>query len=241
MLSRAGSVAAARTALEDPSSLPDLWPMAVEAGWPGLLVPEESGGAGLRTADSSGQALRTPASTATARCSTAMSRSSQTSSGATGSSSWQSTLTRAQSPWRSTPTPKASRCWRSAANDATRNLGHVSFAQARGTALELDPMALADVLVPRPPADRRRIAWRRSDVSRRQRRLREGAPYLRSADRFLPGHQARADRGAPADGERARTAVLRGMGPAVRARGVPARGKCRPLRRVPRSTSPPGR
>ena len=46
-LSRHKTIEAAREALEDPSALPDLWPMAVEAGWPGLLIDEERGGAGL--------------------------------------------------------------------------------------------------------------------------------------------------------------------------------------------------
>lgn len=46
-LSRFKTVAAARAALEDPTALPNLWPVAVEAGWPGLLVSEQSGGAGL--------------------------------------------------------------------------------------------------------------------------------------------------------------------------------------------------
>jgi alkylation response protein AidB-like acyl-CoA dehydrogenase len=46
-LSRFKTVEAARAALEDPAALPDLWPMAVEAGWPGLLISEEQGGAGL--------------------------------------------------------------------------------------------------------------------------------------------------------------------------------------------------
>jgi len=50
-LARAGTVAAARAALEDPSAAPDLWPLAVEAGWPGLLVSEEHGGAGLAAFD----------------------------------------------------------------------------------------------------------------------------------------------------------------------------------------------
>ena len=45
-LGRAATVAAAREAL-DGSALPDLWPAAVEAGWPGLLVSEDRGGAGL--------------------------------------------------------------------------------------------------------------------------------------------------------------------------------------------------
>jgi alkylation response protein AidB-like acyl-CoA dehydrogenase len=46
-LSRVKTVEAARTALEDPDALPDLWPLAVQAGWPGLLIGEEHGGAGL--------------------------------------------------------------------------------------------------------------------------------------------------------------------------------------------------
>jgi alkylation response protein AidB-like acyl-CoA dehydrogenase len=50
-LSRAGTVAAARATLEDPAAAPDLWPLAVEAGWPGMLVSEERGGAGLGAFD----------------------------------------------------------------------------------------------------------------------------------------------------------------------------------------------
>ncbi|MFZ0043260.1 MAG: acyl-CoA dehydrogenase family protein, partial [Solirubrobacteraceae bacterium] len=46
-LSRFKTIEAARGALEDPTALPDLWPVAVEAGWPGLLVDENQGGAGL--------------------------------------------------------------------------------------------------------------------------------------------------------------------------------------------------
>jgi alkylation response protein AidB-like acyl-CoA dehydrogenase len=46
-LSRHKTVEAARGALEDPDALPDLWPTAVEAGWPGLLIDDEHGGAGL--------------------------------------------------------------------------------------------------------------------------------------------------------------------------------------------------
>ncbi len=46
-LARVKTIEAARTALEDPASLPDLWPVAVEAGWPGVLIGEEHGGAGL--------------------------------------------------------------------------------------------------------------------------------------------------------------------------------------------------
>ena len=50
-LSRFKTIEAAREALEDPSALPDLWPTAVEAGWPGMLVGEEHGGAGLGAFD----------------------------------------------------------------------------------------------------------------------------------------------------------------------------------------------
>jgi alkylation response protein AidB-like acyl-CoA dehydrogenase len=50
-LSRHKTIEAARSALEDPSALPALWPMAVEAGWPGLLIDEEHGGAGLEAFD----------------------------------------------------------------------------------------------------------------------------------------------------------------------------------------------
>ena len=46
-LSRVKTVQAARDALEKPDALPDLWPLACEAGWPGLLISEEHGGAGL--------------------------------------------------------------------------------------------------------------------------------------------------------------------------------------------------
>jgi alkylation response protein AidB-like acyl-CoA dehydrogenase len=46
-LARVKTVEAARAALEDPASLPDLWPVAVEAGWPGVLIDEDHGGAGL--------------------------------------------------------------------------------------------------------------------------------------------------------------------------------------------------
>jgi alkylation response protein AidB-like acyl-CoA dehydrogenase len=45
-LSRVETVAAAREAL-DGAPLPDLWPLAVDAGWPGLLVSEANGGAEL--------------------------------------------------------------------------------------------------------------------------------------------------------------------------------------------------
>jgi alkylation response protein AidB-like acyl-CoA dehydrogenase len=45
-LSRVKTVEAARDAL-DGAALPDLWPAAVEAGWPGLLVSEANGGAEL--------------------------------------------------------------------------------------------------------------------------------------------------------------------------------------------------
>ena len=50
-LSRHKTIEAAREALENPAGLPDLWPTAVEAGWPGLLIDEERGGAGLGVFD----------------------------------------------------------------------------------------------------------------------------------------------------------------------------------------------
>jgi alkylation response protein AidB-like acyl-CoA dehydrogenase len=50
-LARFKTIDAARDALEDPSALPDLWPAAIEAGWPGLLIDEERGGAGLGAFD----------------------------------------------------------------------------------------------------------------------------------------------------------------------------------------------
>ena len=50
-LSRFKTVEAAREALENPEALPDLWPTAVEAGWPGLLIREDRGGAGLGVFD----------------------------------------------------------------------------------------------------------------------------------------------------------------------------------------------
>jgi alkylation response protein AidB-like acyl-CoA dehydrogenase len=46
-LSRVKTIEGARAALEDPTALPDLWTLAVDAGWPGLLISEEHGGAGL--------------------------------------------------------------------------------------------------------------------------------------------------------------------------------------------------
>src|SRR4051812_42948935 len=45
-LGRFNTVAAARDALEGTPG-PDLWPTAVEAGWPGLAIADERGGAGL--------------------------------------------------------------------------------------------------------------------------------------------------------------------------------------------------
>jgi alkylation response protein AidB-like acyl-CoA dehydrogenase len=50
-LARFKTIEAARDALEDPSALPDLWPAAIEAGWPGVLIDEERGGAGLGAFD----------------------------------------------------------------------------------------------------------------------------------------------------------------------------------------------
>jgi alkylation response protein AidB-like acyl-CoA dehydrogenase len=49
-LARHDTLAAARAAL-DGAPLPDLWPLAVEAGWPGLLAGEDVGGAGLGVFD----------------------------------------------------------------------------------------------------------------------------------------------------------------------------------------------
>jgi alkylation response protein AidB-like acyl-CoA dehydrogenase len=51
-LSRFKTLEAARAALDgDEQALPDLWPTAKEAGWPGLLIDEEHGGAGLDAFD----------------------------------------------------------------------------------------------------------------------------------------------------------------------------------------------
>ncbi len=51
-LSRVKTLEAAREALDgDENALPDLWPTACEAGWPGLLIDEEHGGAGLDAFD----------------------------------------------------------------------------------------------------------------------------------------------------------------------------------------------
>ncbi len=51
-LSRFKTLEAARAALDgDESALPDLWPVACEAGWPGLLIDEAHGGAGLDAFD----------------------------------------------------------------------------------------------------------------------------------------------------------------------------------------------
>lgn len=51
-LSRFKTLEAARAALDgDANALPDLWPTACEAGWPGLLISEEHGGAGLDAFD----------------------------------------------------------------------------------------------------------------------------------------------------------------------------------------------
>ncbi len=51
-LSRFKTLEAAREALDgDDAALPDLWPTAVQAGWPGLLIDESHGGAGLDVFD----------------------------------------------------------------------------------------------------------------------------------------------------------------------------------------------
>jgi alkylation response protein AidB-like acyl-CoA dehydrogenase len=51
-LSRFKTLEAAREALDgNASAMPDLWPTAKEAGWPGLLIDEDHGGAGLDAFD----------------------------------------------------------------------------------------------------------------------------------------------------------------------------------------------
>jgi alkylation response protein AidB-like acyl-CoA dehydrogenase len=51
-LSRFKTLEGAREALDgDGGALPDLWPVACEAGWPGLLIDEDHGGAGLDAFD----------------------------------------------------------------------------------------------------------------------------------------------------------------------------------------------
>ncbi len=51
-LSRTKTFEASREALDGkPDALPDLWPTAKEAGWPGLLIDERHGGAGLDAFD----------------------------------------------------------------------------------------------------------------------------------------------------------------------------------------------
>jgi len=50
-LSRFKTIEAAREALERPGALPDVWPTAVQAGWPGMLISEQHNGAGLGAFD----------------------------------------------------------------------------------------------------------------------------------------------------------------------------------------------
>ena len=50
-LARHKTIEAAHDALQDVSARPDLWPTAVQAGWPGLLVAERHGGAELGAFD----------------------------------------------------------------------------------------------------------------------------------------------------------------------------------------------
>jgi alkylation response protein AidB-like acyl-CoA dehydrogenase len=51
-LSRTKTLEAAREALDGKEgALPDMWPTACEAGWPGLLIDEDHGGAGLDAFD----------------------------------------------------------------------------------------------------------------------------------------------------------------------------------------------
>src|SRR3981081_4552409 len=50
-LSRFKTFEAAREALDGKDALPDRWPTAMEAGWPGLLIDDAHGGAGLDVFD----------------------------------------------------------------------------------------------------------------------------------------------------------------------------------------------
>src|ERR1700726_3073561 len=51
-LSRTKTLEATREAMDgNANALPDLWPTACEAGWPGLLIDEAHGGAGLDAFD----------------------------------------------------------------------------------------------------------------------------------------------------------------------------------------------
>jgi alkylation response protein AidB-like acyl-CoA dehydrogenase len=50
-LGRVKTLEAAREALEDEAKRPDLWPTAVVAGWPGLLISDAHGGAELGAFD----------------------------------------------------------------------------------------------------------------------------------------------------------------------------------------------
>jgi alkylation response protein AidB-like acyl-CoA dehydrogenase len=50
-LSRFKTIEAAREALDGNAPLADLWPTAIQAGWPGLLIDETHGGAGLDAFD----------------------------------------------------------------------------------------------------------------------------------------------------------------------------------------------
>jgi alkylation response protein AidB-like acyl-CoA dehydrogenase len=50
-LARFKTIEAAREALDGNAPLPDLWPTAIQAGWPGLLIDEAHGGAGLDAFD----------------------------------------------------------------------------------------------------------------------------------------------------------------------------------------------
>ena len=50
-LSRVKTLESAREALDADAAAPALWDLATEAGWPGLLVGEQSGGAGLDAFD----------------------------------------------------------------------------------------------------------------------------------------------------------------------------------------------
>ncbi|WP_026911351.1 acyl-CoA dehydrogenase family protein [Patulibacter minatonensis] len=51
LLAGRGTIAAAREAITDPTKLPDLWSVAGEMGWAGLLVSEDHDGVGLSAFD----------------------------------------------------------------------------------------------------------------------------------------------------------------------------------------------
>ena len=273
--------------------------MAVEAGWPGLLIDEEHGGAGLGAfdallvAEECGRVLAAraaagaaagdrdpqrgrrrvaagdapPASCGRRTCRRGRpaissrldgrsalrgepgagapgdgqrrrggarrrrSRSSPTRPAPTCWSRSASTRRPARRRRRSPPMPTASSVETVIRYDATRSLGHVTFSRRPRAPARRRRGGARRRLVPRPGADRGRVARRGSDVPGRQRRLRQGAVHVRPRDRLLPGDQARADRGPAPARERPRPPVLRRLGARVQARGVPARRERRAIGR----------